>query len=42
MEKKRYIVPESSIIEMKLETVLLAESDIQSFELYDDTTEEQI
>ena len=42
MEKKIYITPESSVIEVALEAALLTESDIQSFELYDYTTEEQI
>ena len=42
MEKKKYTEPESSVIELDQKAALLAESDIQSFELYDDTTEEQI
>lgn len=42
MEKKKYAAPESTVIEVVLEGVILTESDIHSFELYDETTEEQI
>jgi len=42
MEKRRYIVPESVAVEVMLEGVILTDSDISAFELYDETTEEQI
>ena len=42
MEKKKYIAPESTAIEIVLESAVLTESDISTFELYDETTEEQI
>ncbi len=42
MEKKKYIAPESTAIEIVLEGAVLTQSDISTFELYDETTEDQI
>jgi len=42
MEKKKYIAPESVAVEVALEGVILTDSDISTFGVYDETTEEQI
>lgn len=42
MDKKKYVTPESTAIEVAQESAILTESDISTFELYDETTEEQI
>ncbi len=42
MEKKKYVAPESVAVEVVLDGVILTGSDISTFEIYDETTEEQI